>query len=128
IVFERTDDKGIVKKVARYQQQRVANKIVQRVVWTDLDKGIAWHTQGSGKSLSILFSAYKLRAHPKLGDPTVYIVVDRKDLRQQIGDTFEDCQFPNTVRPLSIGQLREKINNQPAEVIITTIQKFQEMD
>jgi len=127
VVFERTPD-GVVKKVARYQQLRVANKIVERVVETNLDQGIAWHTQGSGKSLSMLFTAYKLRGHPKLGDPTVYIVVDRKDLRQQIGDTFEDCEFPNTSKPLNIGQLKQKINNRPAEVIITTIQKFQEMD
>ena len=126
IVFERTQD-GVVKKVTRYQQLRVANKIVERVVETDLDQGIAWHTQGSGKSLSMLFTAHKLRRHPKLGDPTVYIVVDRKDLKQQIGDTFEDCEFPNTSKPPTIGQLREKITNRPAEVIITTIQKFQEM-
>lgn len=127
IVFERTME-GVIKKVSRYQQLRVANKIVERVVETDLDSGVAWHTQGSGKSLSMLFTAYKLRGHPKLGDPTVYIVVDRKDLKQQIGDTFEDCEFPNTSKPLSIGQLRDKISNRPAEVIITTIQKFQEMD
>ncbi len=127
IVFERTPE-GVIKKVARYQQLRVANKIVQRVTETDLDQGIGWHTQGSGKSLSMLFTAYKLRGHPKLGDPTVYIVVDRKDLKQQIGDTFEDCEFPNTSKPLTIGQLRDKITNRPAEVIITTIQKFQEMD
>lgn len=127
IVFERTEN-GVIKKVTRYQQLRVANKIVERVVETDLDQGIAWHTQGSGKSLSMLFTAYKLRGHPKLGDPTVYIVVDRKDLKTQIGDTFEDCLFPNTTKPLTIGQLREKVTNRPAEVIITTIQKFQEMD
>lgn len=127
VVFERTPD-GVVKKVSRYQQLRVANKILQRVVDTDLRQGIVWHTQGSGKSLSMLFTAYKLRGHPKLSDPTVYIVVDRKDLKQQIGDTFEDCLFPNTVKPLTIGQLKEKINNRPAEVIITTIQKFQDMD
>jgi HsdR family type I site-specific deoxyribonuclease len=114
--------------VSRYQQLRVANKIVDRVMNTNLDQGIAWHTQGSGKSLSMLFTAYKLRANPELGDPTVYIVVDRKDLKTQIGETFEDCLFPNTTKPLTIGQLREKITNRPAEVIITTIQKFQEMN
>ena len=127
VVFERTPE-GVIKKVTRYQQLRVANKIVERVVKTDLDQGIAWHTQGSGKSLSMLFTAFKLRGHPKLGDPTVYIIVDRKDLKQQIGDTFEDCEFPNTSKPLNIGQLKEKIRNRPAEVIITTIQKFQDMD
>jgi type I restriction enzyme R subunit len=83
VVFERTPE-GVIKKVTRYQQLRVANKIVERVVETDLDQGIAWHTQGSGKSLSMLFTAFKLRGHPKLGDPTVYIVVDRKDKRNKL--------------------------------------------
>jgi type I restriction enzyme R subunit len=127
IVFERTPDKGIVKKVSRYQQLRAANRIVSRVTETDLKQGVAWHTQGSGKSLTMLFTAYKLRTNPKLKDPTVYIVVDRKDLRQQIGDTFDECSFPNTVRPLSVGQLKEKIKNGPAEVIITTVHKFRDL-
>src|SRR5205823_12506066 len=64
VVFERTPD-GVVKKVTRYQQLRVANKIVKRVTETDLDQGIGWHTQGSGKSLSMLFTAYKLRGQPR---------------------------------------------------------------
>lgn len=126
IVFERTDE-GVIKKVARYQQLRAANKILHRVAHTDLPQGVIWHTQGSGKSLTMLFAAYKLRNEQSLNDPTVYIVVDRKDLRTQIGDTFEDCDFPNTFRPATIGQLRSKIQNQSAEVIITTVQKFREL-
>jgi type I restriction enzyme R subunit len=50
------------------------------------------------------------------------------NLRQQIGDTFEECAFPNTVRPLSVGQLKDKIKNKPAEVIITTVQKFRDLE
>jgi type I restriction enzyme R subunit len=127
IVFERTLESGIVKKVARYQQLRASNKIVDRVVDQDKKSGVIWHTQGSGKSLTMLYTSYKLRQHPKLNDPTVYIVVDRKDLKEQMGGTFDDCEFPNTSVPATIPILKSKITGKPAEVIITTIQKFQDL-
>lgn len=126
IVFERNEGK-ITKKVARYQQLRAANKIAERVVNSDLNQGVIWHTQGSGKSLTMLFTAYKLRQEAKLEDPTVYIVVDRKDLREQMGGTFDDCEFPNS-RPINnIGDLKYVIEKAPAGVFITTIQKFREL-
>lgn len=126
LVFERTEGK-IIKKVARYQQLRAANKIADRVVNTDLRQGVIWHTQGSGKSLTMLYTAMKLRQEPRLNDPTVYIVVDRKDLREQIGGTFDDCEFPNA-RPIhSIGDLKSVIQTASAGVFITTIQKFREL-
>lgn len=126
IVFEREDGK-IIKKVARYQQLRAANKIAARVTNTDLKQGVIWHTQGSGKSLTMLFTAIKLRQEKKLNDPTVYIVVDRKDLREQIGGTFDDCEFPNARSVNNIGDLKNIIRNAPAGVFITTIQKFREL-
>lgn len=128
LVFERSAEGGLIKKVARYQQFRAANKIVRRVEVGDHKQGVIWHTQGSGKSLTILFTAYKLRHHKNLGDPTVYIIVDRKDLREQIGDTFEESDFPNTFKPNNAGQLKHKIKSQTSEVIITNIQKFRELD
>jgi len=126
IVFERTEGK-IIKKVARYQQLRAANKITDRVVNSDLKQGVIWHTQGSGKSLTMLYTAFKLRQNPKLKDPTVYIVVDRKDLREQIGGTFDDCEFPNARAVNNIGDLKYIIEKAPAGVFITTVQKFREL-
>ena len=126
LVFERTDGK-IIKKVARYQQLRAANKIVHRVAESDLKQGVIWHTQGSGKSLTMLYTAYKLRNTPGLNDPTVYIVVDRKDLREQIGGTFDDCDFPNARPVYNIGDLKYIIDKAPAGVFITTVQKFREL-
>lgn len=126
LVFERTDGK-IIKKVARYQQLRAANKIVHRVVESDLKQGVIWHTQGSGKSLTMLYTAYKLRHISNLNDPTVYIVVDRKELKDQIGGTFDDCEFPNARPVYNIGDLKYIIDNAPAGVFITTIQKFREL-
>ena len=89
IVFERDDGK-VIKKVARYQQLRAANKILDRVVRAHqmkaadkitqcveentIKSGVIWHTQGSGKSLTMLYTAYKLRYSPKLKNPTVNIV------------------------------------------------------
>jgi len=126
LVFERNDGK-VIKKVARYQQLRAANKIADRVIHSDLNQGIIWHTQGSGKSLTMLYTAYKLRQAQELKDPTIYIVVDRKDLREQIGGTFDDCMFPNS-RPINnIGDLKYIIDKCPAGVFITTIQKFREL-
>ena len=86
-----------------------------------------WHTQGSGKSLTMLYTAYKLRQSKELKDPTIYIVVDRKDLREQIGGTFDDCEFPNASAINNIGDLKYKIENAPSGVFITTVQKFDEL-
>lgn len=126
IVFER-DNGEIIKKVARYQQLRAANKIVDRVTHTDKTQGVIWHTQGSGKSLTMLYTAYKLRRAAELNDPTIYIVVDRKDLKDQIGDTFLDCVFPNARQVMNVGDLKSIIKGKPAGVFITTIQKFSEL-
>ncbi len=126
LVFERTEGK-VIKKVARYQQLRAANKIADRVVKTNLNQGVIWHTQGSGKSLTMLYTAFILRNEKKLNDPTVYIVVDRKNLREQMGDTFEDCEFPNARLVNNIGDLKYLIDTAPAGVFITTIQKFSEL-
>lgn len=126
IVFERDNGK-IIKRVARYQQLRAANKIVERVTHTDKKQGVIWHTQGSGKSLTMLYTAYKLRKAEELDDPTIFIVVDRKDLKDQMGDTFLDCVFPNARQVMSVGDLKSIIKDKPAGVFITTIQKFNEL-
>ena len=126
IVFESNDGK-VIKKVARYQQLRAANKIADRVVEGKEKQGVIWHTQGSGKSLTMLYTAYKLSRLEELKDPTVYLVVDRKDLKDQIDDTFENCTFPNSRQVLSIGDLKNLIKTKPAGVYITTIQKFREL-
>jgi type I restriction enzyme, R subunit len=73
-----------IKVICRYQQYFTTNQIVGRVIQGYPKKGLIWHFQGSGKSLLMVFAAQKLRMHPKLGNPTVIIVVDRIDLDTQI--------------------------------------------
>ena len=126
VVFETVDDVTI-KKIARYQQVRATNKIMDRVLSDELKTGLVWHTQGSGKSLTMLFTAWKLRKHPQLNNPTVLIVVDRRDLDTQISGTFAASKLPNTTRANSIRDLKRRIRDDRREVIITTVFKFSEM-
>ncbi len=100
---------GMIKMMARYQQYRTVQKAIDRIMNADKpDKrgGVVWHTQGSGKSLSMLFLALKLRRLKE--NPVIVIVTDRKDLDNQITKTFERCGFPNPIQADSIEHLREE--------------------
>ncbi|MFC2130617.1 type I restriction endonuclease subunit R [Bacteroidota bacterium] len=127
VIYE-TDQAVTIKKIARFQQYRAVNKIVDRVLSGEMKSGLIWHTQGSGKSLTMLFAAWKLRIQDKLKNPTVLIVVDRVDLDDQISGTFTAAKLPNTTRATSIKDLRKKLKLETREVIITTVFKFTDME
>lgn len=113
-----------IKIICRYQQYFTTNQIVDRVVAGRPKKGLIWHFQGSGKSLLMVFAAQKLRLHPKLGNPTVMIVVDRIDLDTQITATFSAADVPNMVGVESREELQQLLNQDVRKVLITTIHKF----
>ena len=115
-----------IKVICRYQQYETTNKIVARVVAGYPKKGLIWHFQGSGKSLLMVFAAQKLRMHPRLGNPTVLIVVDRIDLDTQISSTFNAADVPNMVGVGDRQELQRLINQDVRKVLITTIHKFGE--
>ena len=80
--------------MCRYQQFRAVNKIVERVLEGKHHKGLIWHTQGSGKSLTMVFATLKLKTHltenaPELASPNILVLTDRKDLDRQISSTFQ---------------------------------------
>ena len=127
VLFE-TRKGRTVKKVARYQQFEAANDIVDRTLAGEFKTGLIWHTQGSGKSLTMIFAAYKLRRRPELDNPTVLIVVDRTDLKTQISGDFESCEYPSVVTALGVRDLKKRIRNERRETIITTLQCFQNMN
>ena len=94
VIYEDINNKKI-KKIAKHQQYRVVSKSVNRLnLEEDIsDKGgVIWHTQGSGKSLSMLWLATQLMY--KFGNPPILIVTDRKQLDKQIHGTFKSCGFP----------------------------------
>jgi type I restriction enzyme R subunit len=117
-----------LKKLARYQQFEAANDIVDRVVKGEDLTGLIWHTQGSGKTLTMVFAGYKLRRRSELANPTVIIVVDRRDLKKQLADDFDSCEYPNIARAMGVRDLREKIRANWRGTVITTLQCFQQMD
>ena len=133
-VFE-TKKGQTTKKVARYQQFEAANEMVDRVVSlignptaTAQDRtGLVWHTQGSGKSLTMVYAAYKLRNHPALKNPTVLIVVDRRDLKTQLADDFEASDYPSVAKALGVQDLKHKLATGWRGTLVTTVQSFQQM-
>ena len=115
-----------IKVICRYQQYETTNKIVARVVAGYPKKGLIWHFQGSGKSLLMVFAAQKLRMHPRLGNPTVMIVVDRIDLDTQITATFNAADVANMVGVSDRKELQKLLGQDVRKVLITTIHKFGE--
>ncbi|HKV77266.1 MAG TPA: HsdR family type I site-specific deoxyribonuclease [Candidatus Sulfotelmatobacter sp.] len=133
VVFETKKGKT-TKKVARYQQFESVNELVDRTVSlvgtqaAAQDKtGLIWHTQGSGKSLTMIFAGQKLRRHPKLNNPTVLIVVDRRDLKTQLSDDFDACDYPNVEKALGVEDLKKKLRTDWRGTLVTTVQAFQKM-
>ncbi|MEH7057551.1 type I restriction endonuclease subunit R [Bacillus wiedmannii] len=128
IVYEPVEGRTI-KKLARYQQFRAVNKAIDRIFHAE-DKtqrgGVVWHTQGSGKSLTMVYLAVKLRRIKELKNPTIVVVTDRKDLDDQITNTFRRCGFPNPQQAESVVQLRQLLQQGTGSTIMTLVQKFQE--
>jgi type I restriction enzyme, R subunit len=133
VVFETKKGKT-TKKIARYQQFESVNDIVDRTV-SQIGKpveaqdrtGLIWHTQGSGKSLTMIFAGYKLRRHAALNNPTVLIVVDRRDLKTQLSDDFDACDYPNVEKALGVEDLKKRLGNDWRGTAVTTLQSFQKM-
>ncbi|WP_370408996.1 type I restriction endonuclease subunit R [Tenacibaculum dicentrarchi] len=122
-----------IKKVAAYHQYYAVQKAVAQTLRATNDKegdrkiGVVWHTQGSGKSLSMVFYSGQIITHPQMGNPTIVILTDRNDLDEQLFGTFGNCvgllrQTPKQAN--SRAHLKKLLNVSGGGVIFTTIQKF----
>jgi type I restriction enzyme R subunit len=155
IVFEEDPDSGALHKIiAGYHQFHAVNMAVQETIrasgmgernklrddagafWAgrmhggkpgDRRAGVVWHTQGSGKSFSMLFYAARVIRHPAMENPTLVVLTDRNDLDDQLFGQFQRChdilgQTP--VQAASRERLRELLAVASGGVVFTTIQKF----
>ncbi len=131
VVFE--DGRDVIeKKVAAYHQFHATRRAVQSVVEASKPEGekkggVVWHTQGAGKSLTMVFFAGKMVLHPAMRNPTIVVITDRNDLDNQLFGTFSRCsellrQAP--VQAESRADLRKKLRVASGGVVFTTIQKF----
>ena len=121
-----------VKKISRYQQYFAIHKILKRIEEKEETKagtrrqgGLVWHTQGSGKSLTMVMFVKALIENPDIKNPRVIIVTDRKDLDKQISETFKNCNLKKEVYRTSTGEdLMKQIKNKNLSVITTLVHKY----
>jgi type I restriction enzyme, R subunit len=125
VIFEVVEGRTI-KKLPRYQQLRAVNKIVARLK-NENKGGVVWHTQGSGKSITMIYLATKLRATTSgFDNPTIMVLTDRTDLDNQISSTFRRTGFANPIQASSISHLKTLLKDSYGKTLTSTIQKFQE--
>ena len=131
-LFYRIELGNATKVITRYMQYRATNKIVERVI-NNLDekeeknKGLIWHWQGSGKTLTMIFSAYKLFNLEKLENPSIFFIVDRLDLEEQLKQELLALEIsPDLIS--SIEDLRKVIKHDDFKgkrgIMLTLIHKF----
>lgn len=139
IVFEKDDIKdektGIlsivtIKKVAAYHQYYAIQKALQKTLealGNSQKIGVVWHTQGSGKSLSMVFYTGQLVVNKDMKNPTIVILTDRNDLDEQLFSTFANCKSLLRQTPIqaqSREDLKKILSVTGGGIVFTTIQKF----
>jgi type I restriction enzyme R subunit len=151
VVFEDLGGGALSKKVAGYHQFHAVNVAVEETLRAarrpgtgegpgryeagqqpggdpgDRRVGVVWHTQGSGKSLTMAFYAGRVILHPAMENPTIVVLTDRNDLDDQLFGTFARCRDllrQDPVQAESRDDLREKLRVASGGVVFTTIQKF----
>ena len=155
IVFEDVGGGVLVKKMAGYHQYHAVNVAVQETIracvppaspWQvregegtffaksrkdakpgDRRVGVVWHTQGSGKSLTMAFYAGRVVLHPAMENPTLVVITDRNDLDDQLYGTFARCHELLRQQPVqaqSRAHLRELLTTSSGGVVFTTVHKF----
>lgn len=133
IVFEEdTDSDRVHKIIAGYHQFHAVNQGVESTITAsrpegDQRGGVVWHTQGSGKSFSMLFYAGRIVVHPDMDNPTLVVLTDRNDLDDQLFGQFLRCHELLRQKPVQaegIEHLKQLLQVASGGVVFTTIQKF----
>jgi type I restriction enzyme R subunit len=153
VVFEDLGGGKLVKKMAGYHQFHAVNAAVEETLRASIPPvdavleleghyesglrpggdpgdrrvGVVWHTQGSGKSLTMAFYAGRMILHPGMANPTIVVLTDRNDLDDQLFGTFARCRDLLRQPPVQAADradLRGKLSVAPGGVVFTTIQKF----
>jgi type I restriction enzyme R subunit len=132
IAFEDEGGGNLIKKMAGYHQFHAVRGAVKETVDAsrpegDRRVGVIWHTQGSGKSLTMAFYAGRIILHPAMENPTLVVLTDRNDLDDQLFGTFSRCNELLRQKPVQAkdrAELRQFLQVASGGVVFTTIQKF----
>ncbi|MAY34878.1 MAG: deoxyribonuclease HsdR [Spongiibacteraceae bacterium] len=129
-IFEAVDGR-LIKKVARYQQYRAVNKVIERLKSGKDRKeksGVVWHTQGSGKSLTMVMLAMKMRRDAELKQYKLVFVTDRTQLDSQLSATFGNAQSETIYNAKSVADLKDLISKDSSDIVTAMVQKFQDAE
>ncbi|MFY9430502.1 MAG: type I restriction endonuclease subunit R, partial [Acetomicrobium sp.] len=129
-IFKEDSKGGIIKVVARYQQFRAVKKIIKRLregKTPEEREGIVWHTQGSGKSLTMMFTVREMYHSPEFRNFKIIFVTDRRDLEKQLRDTSRSVGF--TVHlARNTRELKKLLKTDTPDLVMCMVHKFQERD
>lgn len=126
IMFTRQDDE-LKKVVLRPHQMRAVNKVIERAKDTEKQRGLIWHTQGSGKTYTMIVAAQKIMENPIFENPTVIMLVDRNELETQLFGNLYAVGIESVEVAQSKKHLRELLSSDRRGLIVTMIHKFDGM-
>lgn len=126
IMFTRQDDE-LKKVILRLHQMRAVSKIVERAEDPEKKRGLIWHTQGSGKTYTMIVAARKIIANPLFENPTVIMLVDRNELETQLFGNLAALGIENIEVAESKKHLQDLLSSDKRGLIVTMIHKFEYM-
>ncbi len=127
ILFVRKDGE-LTKAVLRPHQMRATEKVIARSQDPEKKRGLVWHTQGSGKTFTMITAAKRLLEDPRFENPTVLMIVDRNELQQQLFQNLEAVGFGRVHVARSKRHLRELLRQDTRGLIVSMIHKFDDAD
>ena len=125
ILFATQDDE-LKKAILRPHQARATEKVLERSL-SPKSRGLIWHTQGSGKTYTMIVAAKKIMEHRLVKRPIILLLVDRNELESQLFNNLSSLGFENVHLTESKKELRELLRSETSTLIVSTIQKFEGM-
>ena len=129
-IFKESSGGGFIKVVARYQQYRAVKKIIERLRTGETPEekgGIVWHTQGSGKSLTMMFTVRAMYHDDDFKNYKIVFITDRRDLEKQLSETSKSVGYTVHVAR-SIQELKELLRTNTPDLVMGLVHKFQERE
>lgn len=125
IIFAYKDDE-LVKMILKEHQIEAIEKVIDRALEKDKNTGLIWHTQGSGKTLTMITAASKLIKDPRFEKPTVILLIDRNELEDQLMKNLESLGIKDIYQASSKKELRDLLKNDTRGLIVSMVHKFED--
>lgn len=127
IIFAEKDEE-LNKYILRQHQKTAVEKVVERGLDSTKTRGLVWHTQGSGKTFTMIKAAELLFKAPETDKPTILLMIDRNELEDQMIKNLTAVGLANVAQATSIDKLNELLKDDYRGIIVTTIHKFRDME